>query len=68
MPSPLWPGAHSIDPLPADFSGEHRAEAVPPEPDRLVADVDAALVEKILETANALVKDDRFWVEKSPCA
>ena len=27
-----------------------------------------AIMRKLLETANALVKADRFWVEKSPCA
>ena len=49
VPSPMWPGAHPVDPLPADVSGEHRAEAVPPEPDRLVAYLDAALVQQILD-------------------
>ena len=27
-----------------------------------------AIMRKLLETANALVKADRFWVEKSRCA
>jgi len=27
-----------------------------------------AIMRKLLETANALVKADRFWVEKTPCA
>ena len=27
-----------------------------------------AIMRKLLETAYALVKADRFWVEKSPCA
>jgi len=27
-----------------------------------------AIMRKLLETANALVKADRFWVQKSPCA
>ena len=32
-----------------DLRGEHRAEPVPPEADRLVAHVDAALVEQVLD-------------------
>ena len=27
-----------------------------------------AIMRKLLETANALVKADRLWVEKNPCA
>lgn len=42
---------HSVSLLPPDFSGEHRAKPVPPEPDRLVADIDAALVQQILDIA-----------------
>ena len=34
-----------------DLGSEHRNEAVPPEPNRFVADVDAALVEQILDIA-----------------
>ena len=33
----------------ADLGGEHRAEPVPPEPDRLVADVYPALRQQILD-------------------
>jgi len=43
--------AHVIDPLPADLRGEHWTEAVPPEPDRLVADVDPALVQQVFHVA-----------------
>jgi hypothetical protein len=32
-----------------DLAGEHRTEATPPEPYRLVADVDAALEQNILD-------------------
>ena len=35
-------------PLP-DLRGEHRTEPVPPEPHRLVTDVDAALEQQILD-------------------
>ena len=35
----------------SDFRGEHRSEPVPPKPHRLVADLDAALVQQILNVA-----------------
>ena len=35
-------------PLP-DLRGEHRTEPVPPEPYRLVADIDATLEQQILD-------------------
>jgi hypothetical protein len=41
--------AHVLDPLPADLAGEHRAEPVPPQPHRLMADVDAALEQQVLD-------------------
>ena len=47
MPSPVGEGAHVLDPLATDLGGEHRTEAVPPEPHRLVADVDAALGQQV---------------------
>jgi len=36
-------GAHVLDPLAADLGGEQRAKSIPPEPNGLVADVNAAL-------------------------
>jgi hypothetical protein len=51
MPSPVGEGAHVIDTLPADLGGEHRAEPVPPQPHSLVADVDAALEQQVLDVA-----------------
>jgi len=39
---------HAVDPLFADLGGEDRAEAVPPVPHNVVADVDPALVEQVL--------------------
>jgi hypothetical protein len=33
----------------SDFSGKDRAESIPPEPHRLVADIDATLEEQILD-------------------
>jgi hypothetical protein len=35
----------------ADLGSEHRAKPVPPEPDGLVADVDPALGQQILDVA-----------------
>ena len=51
MPAPLRMDAHLRDAPPADLGGEHRAEPVPPEPDGLVADVDPALGQQILDVA-----------------
>src|SRR5208337_1089826 len=43
--------AHVRYPPFSDLSGKHRAEPVPPKPDRLVADVDPALDQEILDVA-----------------
>lgn len=51
MPASVGELAHGLNALPADFAGEHGAEPVPPEPHSLVADVDAALGQKILDLA-----------------
>ena len=50
-PPPVGVSPHAIDPLLADICGEHRAEPVPPQPHRLVADVDAALEQQIFHVA-----------------
>src|SRR6056297_1346059 len=42
-------GAHALDPPLSDLGGEDRTEPMPPEPDGLVADVDAALMEQVLD-------------------
>ena len=39
------------DPLLPDLGGEHRAKLVPPKPDRIMADVDPALGQEILDVA-----------------
>jgi hypothetical protein len=44
-------GLHSRDPAFPDLGGEHRAEPVPPVPDRFVTDFDTAFVEQILYVA-----------------
>jgi hypothetical protein len=43
--------AHPCDTSFANLAGEHRAKSVPPEPDRLVANVDPALGQQILDIA-----------------
>src|SRR6056297_880336 len=57
MPPPVA-GFHALDTAFADLRGEHRAEPIPPEPHRLVADVDAAFVQKILHVAERQGKSD----------
>jgi len=42
---------HPIDPFAPDLSGEHWPEPVPPEPHGLVADVDAALGQEVLNAS-----------------
>lgn len=48
MPSPLA-RPHTLDPTFPDLGCEHRAEAMPPEPDRLVADVDPTFVQQVFD-------------------
>jgi hypothetical protein len=51
MPLAAGLGAHVLDPLPADLAGEHRAESISPKTDRLVADVDAAHEQQVLDVS-----------------
>ncbi len=51
MPLPVRVCAHLLNSFAADFSGEHRAKSIPPIPHRFVADVDAALVQKIFDVS-----------------
>ena len=51
MPTPLRIAAHVRYPLLSDLGSKHRAEPVPPKPDRLMADVDPALRPEILALA-----------------
>jgi hypothetical protein len=50
MPAPLRITPVSDTPLP-DLGSKHRTEPVPPEPHRLMADIDAALEKQILDLA-----------------
>src|SRR5271169_6111319 len=51
MPPPLRIAAYVRYPLLSDLGGEHRAKPVPPKPDGLMADVDPALGQEILDVA-----------------
>jgi hypothetical protein len=51
MPPPVAKSAHCADPLPPNVAGKHWAESIPPEPHRLMANVDAALEEKIFDVS-----------------
>ena len=48
VPLPVRICAHLADPFLADLRGKQRAKPVPPESNRLVADLDAAFVQQIL--------------------
>jgi len=50
VPPPVA-GFHALDPAIADLGGEHRAKPMPPETDRLVADINAALVQQVLDVS-----------------
>jgi hypothetical protein len=49
MPLPIRMSAKVLNPLSSDLGGEHRAEPVPPEPHRLVANINTALMQQILD-------------------
>ncbi len=49
MPPPMGELAHCLNPFPTDLAGEHRTKSVPPKPDRLMANIDAAIVQKVLD-------------------
>src|SRR5271157_1757586 len=51
MPTPLRIPAHVRYPLLSELGSKHRAKPVPPKPDRLMADVDPALGQEILDVA-----------------
>ncbi len=49
MPSPLGMVSLPLNASLADLRGEHGTKPVPPEPYRFVADIDAALMEQVLD-------------------
>src|SRR4051794_36160750 len=53
VPAPLPEPTHAAHPLPADFTCKQRAEPVPPVAYCLMADIDAALSEKVFDVPEA---------------
>ncbi len=51
VPLPVRVGAHPLDPGLADIGGEQGTEPHPPKPDGFMADIDAALVQQVLDVA-----------------
>lgn len=49
MPPPVPETAHPAYPLATDIAGKHRAEPVPPEPNRLVAQINTPFEQQILD-------------------
>ena len=49
MPAPMRNATHAADPLPTDVACEHGAKPVPPEPHRLMAKIDAAFEQQVLD-------------------
>lgn len=49
MPAPVSEAPHLVDPLPPDIGGEHRPKPVPPKPHCLMAQVDAAFEQQVLD-------------------
>ena len=45
----IYNDAVFLNPFSSDLGGEHRAEPVPPKPHRLVANINTALVQQILD-------------------
>lgn len=60
MPLQLRKQSHPRRPLASEIGREHRANPVPPEQDRLVADVDAALLQQVLDVSQRKWKPD-IW-------
>ena len=49
VPAPLRQGPQRSRSLLPDLCGKHRTEPIPPEPHRLVADINTALMEQIFD-------------------
>ena len=58
VPTPMTKPAHRAHPLATNVGGEHRAESVPPEADRLMAKIDAALEQQVLDVPQRQRKPD----------
>ena len=53
VPFPMPETPHAVHSLPTNVGSKHRTEAVPPEPHRLVTQVNAALEEQVLDVPQA---------------
>ena len=53
MPLPMAEATHPADPLATNVGSEQRAKPVPPEPHRLVAEIDAALEQQVFDVPQA---------------
>lgn len=51
VPTPVAEDSHPRHPVAAYVAGKHRSELVPPHPDRLVADIDPALEQQVLDVS-----------------
>ena len=49
MPAPMAEMSHRKNPTLSDFTRENRPEPVPPNPHRLMGNIDPALVKKVLD-------------------
>ena len=58
MPPPLPEIPHPVNPLTTDVRRQQRPKAVPPQPHRLVANVDTALKQQVLDVAQRQRKSD----------
>jgi hypothetical protein len=51
MPSPVAKAPHPVDALATEVAGEQRAEPVPSQPSRFVADINPALKQRIFQVS-----------------
>ena len=58
VPAPLRQGPQSSRSLLPDLRGEHRTEPIPPEPHRLMADIDPSFMKQILNVPQRRRKSD----------
>jgi hypothetical protein len=56
VPSPIRTCAHLADPFLADLYGKQQTKTVPPKSNRLIADVEAAFVQKIFHIPKRRLK------------
>ena len=57
-PAPIPNAPHPAHPPSSDFGSEHRTEPIPPQPHRLMANIDAALEKQVFNVSQAQRKPD----------